>query len=138
MTKMFYNKLILNRHIYVWYFNLICVCVVYIQLYLSYIHQDLSIVVSSELDDDDVDIIEDNEEVSAVNVLCFVDDTEWTVRDFVYSEPRQFNKEIAETQFKNPALLVKCVATRNAGFFLYNIILIMVSLYLYNKKKYLK
>ncbi|XP_060608435.1 gamma-aminobutyric acid receptor subunit rho-1-like isoform X2 [Ruditapes philippinarum] len=87
--------------------------------------QDLSIVVSSELDDDDVDIIEDNEEVSAVNVLCFVDDTEWTVRDFVYSEPRQFNKEIAETQFKNPALLVKCVATRNAGFFLYNIILIM-------------
>ena len=89
--------------------------------------QDLSIVVSSELDDDVIDIIEDNEEVSAVNVLCFVDDTEWTVRDLVYSEPRQFNKEITETQFKNPALLVKCVATRNAGFFLYNIILIMVS-----------
>ncbi|XP_045184721.2 gamma-aminobutyric acid receptor subunit rho-1-like isoform X2 [Mercenaria mercenaria] len=87
--------------------------------------QDLSIVVSSELDDDVVDIVEDNEEVSAVNVLCFVDDTEWTVRDLVYSEPRTFNKEIAETQFKNPALLVKCVATRNAGFFLYNIILIM-------------
>ncbi|KAL4216777.1 hypothetical protein ACF0H5_024500 [Mactra antiquata] len=87
--------------------------------------QDLSIVVSSELTDDVVEIIEDDDEVSAVNVLCFVDDTEWTVRDLVYADQRTFSKEIAETQFKNPALLVKCVATRNAGFFLYNIILIM-------------
>lgn len=39
---------------------------------------------------------------------------------------RMFNKDIADTQFKNPALLVKCVARRRAGFFLYNIILILV------------
>jgi len=38
-----------------------------------------------------------------------------------------FNKDIADTQFKNPALLVKCVAARRAGFFMYNIILILVS-----------
>lgn len=87
--------------------------------------QDLSIVVSSEMDEDDIEIVEDDHEVSAVNVVCFVDDTEWTVRDLVYTEPRSFNRELTETQFKNPALLVKCIASRNAGFFLYNIILIM-------------
>ncbi|XP_052787031.1 uncharacterized protein LOC128222184 isoform X2 [Mya arenaria] len=87
--------------------------------------QDLSVVVSSEHEDDLIEIVEDEEEISAVNVMCFVDETEWHIRDLVYTEPRVFNKEISDTQFKNPALLVKCVATRRAGFFLYNIIMIM-------------
>jgi len=50
--------------------------------------QDLSIVVSSEHEHDAIEIVEDEDEISAVNVLCFVDDTEWTIRDLVYSEPR--------------------------------------------------
>lgn len=87
--------------------------------------QDLSIAVSSELSEDKVDIVEDDEEISAVNVSCFVDETEWTICDLVYSEPRTVNKEFTENQFKNPALNVKCVAVRKAGFFMYNIILIM-------------
>ena len=91
--------------------------------------KDLSIAVSSELSEDKVDIVEDDEEISAVNVSCFVDETEWTICDLVYSEPRTVNKEFTENQFKNPALNVKCVAVRKAGFFMYNIILIMVRIY---------
>ena len=91
-------------------------------------NQDLSVAVSSELSDDKVEIIEDDEEISAVNVSCFVDDTEWTICDLVYSEPRVTRQEFTDTQFKNPALNVKCVAIRRAGFFLYNIILIVVGI----------
>ena len=89
--------------------------------------QDLSVAVASELSDEKVEIVEDDEEISAVNVSCFVDDTEWTICDLVYSEPRVTRQEFTDTQFKNPALNVKCVAIRRAGFFLYNIILIVVS-----------
>lgn len=87
--------------------------------------QDLSVAVASELSDDKVEVVEDDEEISAVNVSCFVDETEWTICDLVYSEPRVTRQEFTDTQFKNPALNVKCVAIRRAGFFLYNIILIV-------------
>ena len=85
---------------------------------------------STELSEDKIEIVEDDEEISAVNVSCFVDETEWTICDLVYSEPRIVNKEFTDLMFKNPALNVKCVAIRRAGFFMYNIILIMVSFHL--------
>ena len=97
---------------------------------------------STELSEDKIEIVEDDEEISAVNVSCFVDETEWTICDLVYSEPRIVNKEFTDLMFKNPALNVKCVAIRRAGFFMYNIILIMVSFHyiihgfrLYNKSE---
>ena len=69
--------------------------------------------------------MEDDEEISAVNVSCFVDETEWTICDLVYSEPKVVSRE-SESQCKNPLLNVRCCAIRKAGFFMYNIILIMV------------
>jgi len=57
--------------------------------------QDLSIVVSSELNDDVIDILEDEDEISAINVVCFVDDTEWDIFDLVYTEPRFVHSRIA-------------------------------------------
>ena len=100
----------------------------FVIILFSVLIQDLSVAVSSELSDDKVEIVEDDEEISAVNVSCFVDDTEWTICDLVYSEPRVTRQEFTDTQFKNPALNVKCVAIRRAGFFLYNIILIVVGI----------
>ena len=101
--------------------------VLYLGSPTSFRFQDLSITVSSELSDDVVEIIEDDEKISAVNVMCFVDETEWDICDLVYCEQREFNREISDMQFRNPALLVKCVAKRRAGFFLYNIVLITVT-----------
>ena len=50
---------------------------------------------SSELNDDVIDILEDEDEISAINVVCFVDDTEWDIFDLVYTEPRFVNSRIA-------------------------------------------
>ena len=58
-----------------------------------------------------------------MNVSCFVDETEWTICDLVYSEPKVVSRE---SESKNPLLNVRCCAIRKAGFFMYNIILIMV------------
>ena len=39
--------------------------------------QNLNVQISSELPVNQVDIMEDMEEISAINVTCFVDEQEW-------------------------------------------------------------
>lgn len=118
--------------------------------------QDLSIVLTSEHPVEELEIIEDDEHLSSIIVSCFVDEQvfpnlhacmlssfenkcihrlsilflpfqEWELREFVESEIRKVSKEF--TGSKNvvyPFLVFKTLAMRRAGFFVWNIILIMV------------
>lgn len=88
--------------------------------------QDLSIVLTSEHPVEELEIIEDDEHLSSIIVSCFVDEQEWELREFVESEIRKVSKEF--TGSKNvvyPFLVFKTLAMRRAGFFVWNIILIM-------------
>nr|XP_022321663.1 uncharacterized protein LOC111123552 [Crassostrea virginica] len=88
--------------------------------------QDLSIVLTSEHPTEELEIIEDDEHLSSIIVSCFVDEQEWELREFVDSEIRKVSKEF--TGSKNvvyPFLVFKTLAMRRAGFFVWNIILIM-------------
>ncbi|XP_048777841.2 uncharacterized protein LOC125681694 [Ostrea edulis] len=88
--------------------------------------QDLSIVLTSELPLEELEIIEDDEHLSSIIVSCFVDEQEWELREFVESETRTVSKEF--TGSKNvvyPFLVFKTLAMRRAGFFVWNIIIIM-------------
>ncbi|OWF35286.1 gamma-aminobutyric acid receptor subunit rho-3-like [Mizuhopecten yessoensis] len=89
-------------------------------------YQSLSLQITSELPDSKVAIHEDNKEISAINVTCFVDEQEWFLYDYVESVQEVSTKEFsAKKHIQFPWLVVGCCAVRRAGFFAWNVILIM-------------
>ncbi|KAK3590900.1 hypothetical protein CHS0354_020877 [Potamilus streckersoni] len=88
--------------------------------------QDLSIIVCTELPETVAELVEDDYEVSIVNVQCFVDEQEWKLHDFVDSEKREVSKDFTDVKFRNPGLIMRTVAERRAGFFIWNILVIMM------------
>ena len=101
------------------------------ELCIPWLHlQDLSVIVSSKFSDDVIEIVEDNERVSSIDIMCMLHQTEWKISDLVYCEKSIYHRELAEAYLKHPVLLVKCVAKRKAGFFIHNIIVITVCIYL--------
>ncbi|KAL3884622.1 hypothetical protein ACJMK2_024749 [Sinanodonta woodiana] len=87
--------------------------------------QDLSIIVCTELAETAAELVEDDYEVSTINVQCFVDEQEWKLHDFVDSKKREVSKDFTDVKFRNPGLIMCTVAERRAGFFIWNILVIM-------------
>ncbi|KAJ8311110.1 hypothetical protein KUTeg_011338 [Tegillarca granosa] len=89
-------------------------------------NQDLSINISSELTNEELILKEDDQDLSRLNVSCLVDEQEWHLSDLVEAEERMLKKEFSEAKnIAYPGLVVKCVATRRPGFFVWNILIIM-------------
>jgi len=64
-----------------------------------------------------------------INLSCFIDEQEWTLRNFVESVAKDNVKEFTSTKKEiHSGICMQCVATRKSGFFVWNIILIMVCL----------
>ncbi|XP_063437274.1 gamma-aminobutyric acid receptor subunit beta-1-like isoform X3 [Mytilus trossulus] len=88
--------------------------------------QDISVVLTSEHPIQELEILEDEQELSSMNVSCFVDVQEWELKDYVVTEAKQMTKEFSETKnISFPLLTVKTLAVRQFGFFVWNILIIM-------------
>ncbi|CAC5356538.1 GABRG [Mytilus coruscus] len=91
-----------------------------------YPKSDISVVITSEHPIQELEILEDEQELSSMNVSCFVDVQEWELKDFVVTEAKQMTKEFSETKnISFPLLTVKTLAVRQFGFFVWNILIIM-------------
>ncbi|KAK3083953.1 hypothetical protein FSP39_005950, partial [Pinctada imbricata] len=89
-------------------------------------HQSLNVVVTSELSQEKLQIVEDDEDISSINVSCFVDEQEWSLFDLVECISTVTTKQFSpKRNIRFPCLQLGCYAARRSGFFVWNVILIM-------------
>ena len=89
--------------------------------------QDLTLTITSERAEAEVDLEEDNSELSSINIQSFVDEQEWRLHSHVETWKRVTTRIYQNSKFKHPALSTSCRASRRPGFFVWNIFLVMVS-----------
>ncbi|XP_048733952.1 cys-loop ligand-gated ion channel-like isoform X2 [Ostrea edulis] len=87
--------------------------------------QDLTLIISTELSEAEVELVEDIEEISSVQIDSFAKEQEWTLHECVSITPKVTTKAYTNPQYKNPAVVAGCFAGRRAGFFIWNVMLIM-------------
>ncbi len=88
--------------------------------------QDLTITVSTERGEFEIDLEEDNSDISGINVQSFVDEQEWRLHNHVETWKKVTTKVFQNAKYKHPALSAACKATRRPGFFIWNIFFVMV------------
>ncbi|ESO87576.1 hypothetical protein LOTGIDRAFT_166456 [Lottia gigantea] len=88
--------------------------------------QDLSLLITSELRDTEIILLEDERQLSRINPLGFVDVQEWKLREFIKTtkDVNTFH-EIFFRKKKYPTLTFNFAAVRRPGFFIWNIMFIM-------------
>ncbi|KAK7090076.1 cys-loop ligand-gated ion channel-like [Littorina saxatilis] len=88
--------------------------------------QDLSVLVTSELKEHEIHLVEDEHDISIVDINAFADDQEWDLHPCVWTEPKVTVKsEYTQFAHSKPGLYFKCCATRLAGYFVWNIMFVM-------------
>lgn len=87
--------------------------------------QDLTLIISTELSEAEVELEEDLEEMSSVQIDSFAKEQEWTLHECVSFTPKVTTKAYTNPKFKNPTVVAGCFAGRRAGFFIWNVMLIM-------------
>ncbi|KAK3762467.1 hypothetical protein RRG08_009855 [Elysia crispata] len=87
--------------------------------------QDLSVLITSDHPEEEIELEEDEEDMSNVVTHSFVDESEWHLKKFVQCEPRVTEDEYERNKYKKPGLFFRCCVIRRAGFFIWNIMLIM-------------
>lgn len=88
--------------------------------------KDLTLIISTELSEAEVELEEDLEEMSSVQIDSFAKEQEWTLHECVSFTPKVTTKAYTNPKFKNPTVVAGCFAGRRAGFFIWNVMLIMV------------
>ncbi|CAH1801807.1 unnamed protein product [Owenia fusiformis] len=87
--------------------------------------QELTLQVSTERSEVEVELMEDKKELSSINVDTFMDQQEWNVYEHVESELVPTTTEFSNSKFKHPKLNLMCHVSRKPGYFFWNIFLIM-------------
>uniref|UniRef100_A0A1I8FDW6 START domain-containing protein n=1 Tax=Macrostomum lignano TaxID=282301 RepID=A0A1I8FDW6_9PLAT len=85
--------------------------------------QDLTITITSERPDTEIELIPDEAEMSGINIQTF-----WRLHEHIEVEKRTLTQEFSSTMKSHPCLAVRCRAARRPGYFYWNVFLIMVSL----------
>lgn len=88
--------------------------------------QDLTISISTERSIDQVSLVEDRSALGSVNVNAFMDAQEWKLYKHVESFKDITTVEYASSTV-HPILHVQCRVSRKIGYFMWNIVFIMVS-----------
>lgn len=105
-----------------------------IQYVQFFFFKDLTLIISTELSEAEVELEEDLEEMSSVQIDSFAKEQEWTLHECVSFTPKVTTKAYTNPKFKNPTVVAGCFAGRRAGFFIWNVMLIMVIfMYIYMK-----
>lgn len=88
--------------------------------------QDLTLTVTSERSEAEIELEEDNSEISSINVQSFVDEQEWRLHSHVETWKRVTTRIYQNSKYKHAALSTSCRASRRPGFFIWNIFLVML------------
>ncbi|KAI0208387.1 hypothetical protein LSAT2_006925 [Lamellibrachia satsuma] len=86
--------------------------------------QDLTVTVTSERPVSEVEFTEDENELHAVSRRSFIDEQEWYLYKFIYTEKKELVNEYSDPVIRRTALCVKCQAARRPAYFFWNIFLI--------------
>ena len=91
--------------------------------------QDLTLTITTERSESELDLAEDLVEISSINVQSFVDEQEWELHSHVETwNPSSLPSKVYQTsKHKHPSFSASCRASRRPGFFIWNIFLVMVS-----------
>jgi hypothetical protein len=89
--------------------------------------QDLSLTLSSERTTAELELNEDDEELSGINVSAFGNEQEWQLHNHVETRRRLVTRTYDTDESTHPMLSTSCRASRRPGFFVWNIFLVMVS-----------
>ena len=81
---------------------------------------------TSDKGESEVDLMEDTGEGCDINVQSFVDEQEWHLHSHVHTWRKITTKIVQNTKYKHPALSAACKASRRPGFFVWNILVVMV------------
>ncbi|ELU17488.1 hypothetical protein CAPTEDRAFT_228357 [Capitella teleta] len=87
--------------------------------------QDLTVTITSERPDTEIDIIPDENEMSGINVQTFVDQQEWRLHEHIEVSKKVMTQEYSSSNRCHPALSVTCRAARRPGYFYWNVFLVM-------------
>ncbi|XP_046543362.1 gamma-aminobutyric acid receptor subunit beta-like [Haliotis rubra] len=87
--------------------------------------QDLTIQVGTERPINKIELIEDQHMLSTVNTYTFLDAQEWNIYNHVESFRDKTTMEYASLS-SHPILHVQCRVKRKVGFYIWNIIVIMI------------
>lgn len=88
--------------------------------------QDLTVMLSSERGDHEVELMSDPIEVSSINVTSFVDEQEWELHKHVHTWTRVMSSIFTNMKKRNPAIATSCRVSRRSRFFMWNIVIIMI------------
>ena len=90
--------------------------------------QFLNVYITSEFSQSQLEIKEDNEQISLLNSACFVDEQEWALCDFVTLRQKSTRKDFSQRKRVTfPGISAGCCAVRRWKFFVWNMVLLMVS-----------
>ena len=94
--------------------------------------QEMALTLISELSTDEVELEEDASELSTINVQSFIDEQEWRLYRNV--EVRKMSIDLvyaasssSECDTIHPSISVLCHASRRFGFYMWNIMFVVVS-----------
>ncbi|XP_064646448.1 cys-loop ligand-gated ion channel-like [Lineus longissimus] len=88
--------------------------------------QALSVTVTSHRSDTEVELLEDTDQASTIQMDSFKDASEWHLYKHVDISKKVTTKEYTNSKYKYSVILGSCFAVRKYGFFLWNVLLIML------------
>lgn len=88
--------------------------------------QFLNVYITSEFSQSQLEIKEDNEQISLLNSACFRDEQEWALCDFVALRQKSNRKDFSQRKsVMFPGISAGCCALRRWKFFVWNVVLLM-------------
>lgn len=87
--------------------------------------QDLTITLSSERPDTEVELVPDSTDLCGINLQTLVDQQEWRLHEHIEITRQSIVQEFTTSSQKHPCISVTCRAARRPGYFYWNVFLIM-------------
>ncbi|ESN93036.1 hypothetical protein HELRODRAFT_189657 [Helobdella robusta] len=87
--------------------------------------QDLTVSLTTDLSDKEVEFVEDPNDRCALNVESFVDEQEWKLHKMIHTWTRTREEAFKSIQCLHPVFSAACKASRRPEFFIWNILIVM-------------
>lgn len=89
--------------------------------------KDLTVTLTTDRDENEVEFVEDPRERCALNVDSFVDEQEWKLHRYIHVWTKTREEAYKNTKNKHPCFSAATKASRRPEFFIWNILVVMVS-----------
>lgn len=120
------SKICCYFFIFIYFFNIIFLVCFYFDFIVI---QDLNIFIMMMFFEVEVGFYEDDREILSVYIEIFVKKQEWKIYEFVYFMLKVLIQEYVNNKFKKFGMYVFCSVVRKLGFFMWNVIVLMVSIF---------